>query len=586
MARPLAAAVLCALCGAATAEEADSRHAAAVAKLADQFTHGSPYQRSNAAEALQHDGAADAAAADAVLAVTLSAIDGQQWPVARMGVDTLAAIKPGALAGCAAPLQHGMDGGKDARRECVRLAATLGAAGASLAPKLAALVSDPECRIDVLRALAAFGPTVDGVVPAILGAARDSDAATARAGIEALGRLGPSVKDATATLCGLLARDDVREAALAALGGFGRAAADAMPQVLEAEKQYGHGAQLACFVRTLQQIEPKDIPPVGAAAKGSCREGGVVEIDLSASDVDDLPAALRGAVVGTPAHGRVEVRDRLHLIYHAGWGFVGDETLAWRLSDGRSPGQPVPLVISIAAEPDPPRAVNFLLMDQHERLRVGFDKPPEKTSAETPANYAINQGISVLGASLLADERTVELRTSGLEPGTAYQLSVHKVASRALTAKTLEADSLPFTASQFVPGLRCETFANQNLTGQPESTGVSACLNFAKGPQPGREHYGNRWTGRVQAPAGGTWTFYVTCDDGGRLWVGGKQLVDAWRAQSATEYHGTIDLDAGKPYDIKVEYFNGAGGGTLTLSWSGPGTAKQIVPTSALSTTP
>ncbi len=91
-----------------------------------------------------------------------------------------------------------------------------------------------------------------------------------------------------------------------------------------------------------------------------------------------------------------------------------------------------------------------------------------------------------------------------------------------------------------------------------------------------------RWLGSVQARCSGTYTFYANADDGVRLWVNGTQLVDAWIYQGATEYSGTIALQAGQKYSIKIEYFQGYGGAIMQLKWSGPGIAKQIVPSSQL----
>jgi hypothetical protein len=432
-----------------------------------------------------------------------------------------------------------------------------------------------------------MGPGCEAAVTAVLAVVRDPEGSVALMGIDALERLGPAAKGAIPTLCGLLPREDLREATLRALGSFGHAAAEAMPKVLEAAKQHGSGPQQAAFVRALQQIESADIAPVGAAATGTCREGDEVVIALNTSDIDDMPDALRGEVVGAPAHGHVEMRDRLHVAYCAGWGFVGDETLSWRPGDGRAQGQPVPLVISITPQTDPPQAVRFALVPgQPARLRVSFDKPPEKASAETAGNYTISNGIGVLAASLLEDQRTVELSTSELKIGEAYELSVHKLASRALAPVTLEADHVAFTARAVVPGLRGEWYGTKDLSGPSELVRVDPLLDFPQGPKPGRENYSIRWTGQVEAPTSGTYTFSLTCDDGGRLWVDGKQLVDGWRDQGATEYTGAIDLTARKPCDIRVEYFQGATDETLVLQWSGPGIAKGVVPTSALSTAP
>ncbi|BDI30976.1 hypothetical protein CCAX7_30270 [Capsulimonas corticalis] len=86
------------------------------------------------------------------------------------------------------------------------------------------------------------------------------------------------------------------------------------------------------------------------------------------------------------------------------------------------------------------------------------------------------------------------------------------------------------------------------------------------------------WTGQITPVYSETYTFYTESDDGSRLWVDGKQLVDDWVDQSATEKSGTIDLKAGQKYDIKVAYYaNGVGSSSMKLSWSSASQAKEIV---------
>ena len=53
-----------------------------------------------------------------------------------------------------------------------------------------------------------------------------------------------------------------------------------------------------------------------------------------------------------------------------------------------------------------------------------------------------------------------------------------------------------------------------------------------------------RFTGSVQSLDAGTYTFYVTSDDGYRLWVNDQLLIDNWVDQSATESSATITLAA------------------------------------------
>ena len=105
------------------------------------------------------------------------------------------------------------------------------------------------------------------------------------------------------------------------------------------------------------------------------------------------------------------------------------------------------------------------------------------------------------------------------------------------------------------------------------------------GPDPlvGDDQFSARWIGRVEAAFTETHTFYARADDGVRLWVDSRQLVDAWVNQSATEYSGQIDLVAGETYSIVMEYYEDGGGAVAELRWSSPSTPKQIIPQAALS---
>ena len=94
--------------------------------------------------------------------------------------------------------------------------------------------------------------------------------------------------------------------------------------------------------------------------------------------------------------------------------------------------------------------------------------------------------------------------------------------------------------------------------------------------------YSVRWTGQVSPAISGPVTFHTVSDDGVRLWVDGKPLIDNWTGHGATEDTGTVTLTAGKPVDIRLEWFQGAGGATIQLLWSGPGLARAIIPAANL----
>ena len=82
--------------------------------------------------------------------------------------------------------------------------------------------------------------------------------------------------------------------------------------------------------------------------------------------------------------------------------------------------------------------------------------------------------------------------------------------------------------------------------------------------------YSIRWTGRLQVPISGTYTFSAKVDDGVRFWVGNIKVLDAWGLHDSEDFSGVVSLDAGKKYDVKVEYFNGTREGEIHLLWETP----------------
>lgn len=87
-----------------------------------------------------------------------------------------------------------------------------------------------------------------------------------------------------------------------------------------------------------------------------------------------------------------------------------------------------------------------------------------------------------------------------------------------------------------------------------------------------------RWTGLIEAPHSAEYTFYTMSNDGVRLWIGDQLVINNWTDHSNTEDKGTIRLEAGRKYPIKVEYFYAGGWGQMSLSWSSANQSKQIVP--------
>jgi hypothetical protein len=118
---------------------------------------------------------------------------------------------------------------------------------------------------------------------------------------------------------------------------------------------------------------------------------------------------------------------------------------------------------------------------------------------------------------------------------------------------------------------------------------VDARINFEQTVEtfPGTamsDHFYVRWTGRIRIPQDATYTFFTESDDGSRLWIDGKVVIDNGGVHPMEEKSGEIDLKAGD-HEIKVELFENDGEVGCKLSWEYGGNAKEILPDGVLTHT-
>ncbi|GAB3704545.1 PA14 domain-containing protein [Spirosoma flavus] len=90
-------------------------------------------------------------------------------------------------------------------------------------------------------------------------------------------------------------------------------------------------------------------------------------------------------------------------------------------------------------------------------------------------------------------------------------------------------------------------------------------------------YYSVRWSGKLLASATGRYQFYTRVDDGIRVWVGNEKVLDSWQLNDGNSYTGSITLEAGRYYDLRVDYFNDMMGGEIQLYWQRPDTKRIII---------
>ncbi len=132
-------------------------------------------------------------------------------------------------------------------------------------------------------------------------------------------------------------------------------------------------------------------------------------------------------------------------------------------------------------------------------------------------------------------------------------------------------------------GLRGRYFGSRNLDGfSVERLDPEVNFNWGQGDPGvgagiGRENFSVRWQGWLEGPLTGPVTFTARADDGVRLWVDEKLIIDQWHDGAITDYSGQIDLEKGKKYPITLEYYENASEAAVSLSWQADGMGKQLV---------
>lgn len=121
------------------------------------------------------------------------------------------------------------------------------------------------------------------------------------------------------------------------------------------------------------------------------------------------------------------------------------------------------------------------------------------------------------------------------------------------------------------PGWQAEYYANQHLSGSPSLRRTDSTINFdwkEGSPAPGlpADHFSTRWTQAVNFGAG-TFRFFASTDDGVRVWVDNRLVVDAWFNQGLPNTRsGDITLNPGR-HDIRVEYYEDTGQAAARVWW-------------------
>ena len=122
-------------------------------------------------------------------------------------------------------------------------------------------------------------------------------------------------------------------------------------------------------------------------------------------------------------------------------------------------------------------------------------------------------------------------------------------------------------------GLQAAYFNNVTLSGEPVIKRTDKTIDFRwtlYGPGTGldADFYSVRWTGKLSATVSGRYKIGLEGNDGFRLFINSKLIVDNWLKQSYRAVLAEYVLEKGKRYDIKIEFYEPKGNATIKLVWN------------------
>ena len=116
-------------------------------------------------------------------------------------------------------------------------------------------------------------------------------------------------------------------------------------------------------------------------------------------------------------------------------------------------------------------------------------------------------------------------------------------------------------------GLKSEYFNNELLEGAPALVRTDEKIGYrwAEGSYVNGgplDHFSVRWSGYFIPGTDDDYKFFVSADDGVRLYVNDQRVIDDWQRHGETLDTYSAHLERGKPYKLRLEYFENVGTAT------------------------
>ncbi len=235
-----------------------------------------------------------------------------------------------------------------------------------------------------------------------------------------------------------------------------------------------------------------------------------------------------------------------------------------------------------------PNTSTITLNTNPQGLQITLDGQPFTAPITVSSVEGMLRAISATSPQTINTALTYNY-SSWSQGGTQTQTFATPVSNVSYTANYTAALRSPENPTTTIQGLNYSYFqgtwsALPNFAAlTPVSSGVVSTFDIS--PRSQNDNFGFRFTGYINVPASGVYTFYSSSDDGSKIYIGTTLVVNNDGLHSNLEASGQIGLLSGK-HAITVDFFEQAGAEVLSVSYLGPTLAKQIIPASALFVAP
>ncbi len=137
-------------------------------------------------------------------------------------------------------------------------------------------------------------------------------------------------------------------------------------------------------------------------------------------------------------------------------------------------------------------------------------------------------------------------------------------------------DGKPGLAVQYFAGVNFDTPRGKEIDKVVDHDWPGPPLAGPPGGLDGFEHFSVRWEGILTAPEDGEYEIGFEVDDGARLYLDGKKVVEDW-SQGAKRYRSAkVNFKKGQEIPLKLEFFQGGLDRVIRLGWRTPSDIRRL----------